>query len=146
MNNKLMRIVWGGLFILLFAGLASANELVTVVSGTVSDHATNSPVSGASVTVICNGITQTSQITSSNGKYSVTYNSGCTDLDTVNVYASKGNSHGEAHGTVHDLSDVINVAIVPVTISVPEFASAAVAVLISMGSLGIIYIKRSRED
>ena len=109
------------------------------VTGTVYDQAHNN-VSGATVTVICNNVTE-STTSNIDGDYYVTFAPGiCYFNDPVTVNAVKGSASGSNEGNMCSGEDCeIPVALVDVT--VPEFGVIAGAVAL-IGALGIFVYKR----
>lgn len=149
-----------GLFVLatmlLTIGFTSATPVcatyeTTFVSGTITDATNgNVPVSGADVTVTCNGVekTTTSDV---NGGYSVEYaSSECDEGDEVSVSATydglSGNSDSvewySENTQVGCLQLIVNVACADVPL-VPEFG-AMIGALTVLGALGAFFIVRRK--
>jgi hypothetical protein len=129
------------------AGFASATEPVcttaetTFVSGVISDG--NGPVSGADVTVTCNGNVETAT-SDANGGYSVQYTGEeCPYNSALTVEANGATSSDATWSRTTNqygcLEVIINVACVDIT--VPEFG-AVVGVLTVLGALGTFLVVR----
>jgi hypothetical protein len=130
------------------------NDCRTQVSGIVYD-ASQSPVDGANVKVVCeNNVLNT--LTTTDGSYYVTYDCDkCSEGFVANVYADKNGQAGSNIGTVYHWSnsttemtfgnvEVVfnqdnNGAVVPVTI--PEFGFAAAGAVL-IGSVVLFAVMR----
>lgn len=127
-----------GLALVLTIGAVSAQ---TVISGTIYNSDYTEEVSGADVTVTCDGLDiQTESL--EDGSYSVIYiDSTCAVGSSLTVYAVKGDLYGSKTGTIHDLAStnwdfaVVNVPLVP------EF-TAVVGGLTILGALGVFFLVR----
>lgn len=129
---------------------AFADAGITIVGGTVCTTIVNCgtpsgvPVSGANVTVKCDGNTQTAT-TSVNGQYGVEFNPStlCPDGSKATVSASKGPENGSNSGTVNQEGDLaLYVAIVNVAISVPEFGAITGVAALALGAGAFLVIRR----
>lgn len=124
----------------LFAASASAAPPTTDVTGVVTKN--QMAVAGASVTVLCNGNTET-DTTDAQGSYLVTYPSGqCPFGSTVKVTAVKGGASGVASGTVTGVTTKLNLAIV--NVSIPEYGTIG-AILAAGTGIGFISYMRRRQ-
>jgi len=126
------------------AGLVSASANAapptSVVTGVITEN--QMVVSGASVSVLCNGHTET-DTTNAQGSYLVMYPSGdCPFGSTVKVTAQKGGKSGVASGTVQGITTKLNLAIV--NVSIPEYGLAGGIVAGSAG-IGLIAYSRRRQ-
>jgi hypothetical protein len=141
--KNLKLTVLGGLLIMMMAGMASAD---TNIQGSVY-YPPSTAVTGATVTATCSDGNSGTATSTAGGTYLIQFfGTNCPAGNTVTVVATDTAGHtGTVTGNVaHDL--LLDIAIVNVPISVPEFASAAVAVLISMGTMVFISVKRSRKN
>jgi hypothetical protein len=123
------------------AGSALAAPAKTDVTGVVTEN--HVPVVGASVTVLCNGHTET-DTTDAQGSYLVTYLvADCPFGSTVKVTAHKGSKSGVASNTVRGITTKLNLAIV--NVSIPEYG--AIGALIAGGTgIGVIAYMRRRQN
>jgi hypothetical protein len=113
----------------------------TVVNGQVTDE--SGPVEGASVIATCGGETL-SDTTDAEGKYYLYYPSDiCGEGATVTVEASKDGKSGSGEGTVVGLTAEINVALVNVSIGIPEFTTVAIPAILTLG--GYLATRRRRR-
>lgn len=111
----------------------------TYVAGTITSG--GSPVTGASVTVVCNTNTLTATTTAGGG-YIVEYPaSQCASGSTANVSASKGGKSGSNSGTVNGETANINLAIVNVSL-VPELGIITGISAAVIGSGAFLVIRR----
>lgn len=132
------------LFVFIFPTSANAQLSVTgtIIGGKVTQN--GAPVPGAAVTVNCEGSVR-SATTNGGGDYAVTYSkSDCANTDSVTVTASKDGNIGSKDGTVYNWSADIDLAIVNVVISVPEFGLIPGA-LAALTSTGIFLNLRRRK-
>ena len=117
-----------------------ATPATSVVTGVITDNSV--AVAGASVTVLCNGNTET-DTTNAQGSYLVTYPSGdCVFGSTVKVTAVKGGHSGVATGTVQGITTKLNLAIV--NVSIPEYGLIGAGIAGSLG-IGLIAYSRRRQ-
>lgn len=119
--------------------LSAPSILPGAVAGTIYDGSHNN-VSGATVTVTCNGVNE-STTSNVDGDYYVTFAPGvCYFNDDVFVNAVKGSATGSNEGNMCSGEDCeIPVALIDVT--VPEFSVMAGAVAL-IGALGIFVYRR----
>jgi hypothetical protein len=122
--------------------LASPVAAITVVNGQVTDE--SGPVEGASVVATCAGET-VSGTTDKDGKYYLTYpdDTSCVDGETVTVEASKDGKSGSGEGTVVGLTATIDIALVNISIGVPEFTTVAIPAILTLG--GYLATRRRRR-
>ena len=111
---------------------------ITDVAGTVTSN--GSPVSGASVSVNCNGNILTSGTTAAGGYIVQFPASECPDGSTAHVTASKGGGSGSKSGTVNGLTADINLAII--NVSIPEFGVIAGVSAAILGSGAFLAMRR----
>lgn len=127
----------------------------TLVGGTIYtdnnhngiyDLGTDTPISGATVTVQCNAIVNSVHpISDSNGIYGVSFDvSQCKFGDPLLVSADKGSMHGSNSGTVTDYVNLLhwNVGIVDVPM-VPEFG-IAVGALTILSAVAVFFVIRRK--
>lgn len=88
------------------AALAAGSPPQTIITGTVTHLGT--AVSGATVTVVCNGVSQTDATDSQGGYYVVDTSANWPDGASVTATATKGSLSGSNTGTVNALSSKIN--------------------------------------
>ena len=113
----------------------------TFIEGTVTHL--GAPVSGATVTVVCNGVTQTG-VTNGAGRYQFQDTQVNWPLDaTVTATATKESLTGSNTGTVDYRNKEINVAVVNVS-AVPEFGAIAGATAVLLGAVAFVFIRRRR--
>ncbi|HTB48988.1 MAG TPA: hypothetical protein VK712_02805 [Verrucomicrobiae bacterium] len=111
------------------------------IAGTVTSK--GNPVSGASVSVLCDGHTLTSGTTVA-GAYIVQFpGSDCPAGSTATVTATKGGGSGSNSGTVNGLGADINLAIVNVSV-VPEFGAVAGAGAALLGGGAFMIVRRKQ--
>src|ERR1700689_3071367 len=112
----------------------------SAIAGTVTSN--GNPVSGASVSVTCNGHTLTSGTTVA-GAYLVRFSpaTNCPAGSTAHVTATKGGHSGSKSGTVNNLGADINLAIVNVS-NVPEFGMAAGISAAILGGGAFMVVRR----
>ena len=112
---------------------------VSDIAGTITEG--GSPVSGASVTVVCDGNTLTSGTTVA-GAYFVSFpNSECPTGDTASVTATKDGASGSNSGTVNGLTTDISLAIVNVSI-VPELGAITGGAAAVLGGAAFMVVRR----
>lgn len=121
---------------------ASALSPETDVTGTVT--LSGSPVDHAKVTVVCDG-KQRVDFTDASGAYLVSYPiADCPAGSPVNVSATKGSDSGANSGTANKITTKLNLALVDVTISLPEMGLVTgVAAAIAAGAAFLV-IRRSQ--
>lgn len=120
----------------------SAAPAKTDVTGVVTDN--HVAVAGASVTVLCQGNTET-DTTDAQGAYLVTYLSHqCPFGSTVKVTAQKGGKSGVSSGTVRGITTKLNLAIVNVPI--PEYGLLGTIAAGGIGLGMIAYSRRRRQQ
>ena len=113
----------------------------STIAGTVSGK--GGPVSGASVSVTCDGNTLGSGTTVA-GAYIVNFpSSECPAGDTASVTATKGGASGSNSGTVNALGADINLAIIPVSI-VPELGALTGAGAAILGGAAFMVVRRKQ--
>jgi hypothetical protein len=111
------------------------------IAGTVTSK--GNPVSGASVSVTCDGHTLTSGTTVA-GAYLVQFPaSDCPAGDTANVTATKSGASGSNSGTVNALGADINLAIVNVSI-VPELGALTGVGAAVLGGAAFMAVRRKQ--
>lgn len=140
MKKKLVGTFLAVAFAMLgFAPLtASAAAPQTDVTGVIT--ANSVVVSGAFVTVMCQGFTQT-DTTDAHGSYLVIFTTAqCPFGSTVKVMAQKGGHSGTSTGTAQGLTTKLNVAIV--NVSIPEFGWIAGIIAIGTGIGAIAFTRR----
>jgi hypothetical protein len=123
----------------------------TFISGIITDTTNgNAVVSGADITVNCNGIIKTTT-SDSDGAYTVEYGiSDCPLYSDISVSANYNGLNGESNDIswytqntqVGCLNLIVNVACANVSI-VPEFG-ALVGVLTVLGALGMFFVVRRK--
>ena len=145
MKKILLSIVLASM-VLLTLGFTSAAVCAgnTIVGGTIYQDTITNPVAGASVTVTCNGHTQT-DTSEANGAYSVVFPCyECHYDNAVVVDAVKNPLTGESKGTVsmtyHVLNLDVGIVIVPM---VPEFGLIAGLTTV-LGALGVFFVVRKK--
>lgn len=122
-----------------FAATGTTNVFGTVTGG-------GSPISGANVSVECNGNIQTDS-TDADGGYLVQYTlTECPNGETANVSATKGSNSGSNSGKVNKQNSKLNVAMVDVNIALPEMGvvTGGIATLGAGGAL--LLTRRKRAD
>jgi len=113
----------------------------TFIEGTVTHL--GAPVSGATVTVVCNGVTQTG-VTNGHGGYKFQDSqSNWPDGATVTATATNGSLTGSNTGTVNRRNAQINMAVVDVS-AVPEFGAIAGVSALLLGAVAFVFIRRRR--
>lgn len=118
-----------------------AAPAVTDVSGVVTHN--GSPVSGASVTVTCNGNSD-SNITDGTGTYLVAFAaSDCPNGQTATVIATKGPLTGNNSGPVNGITNKLNIAVVDVAV-VPEYGIIGLTGAAVIGG-GAFMVMRRRQ-
>ncbi len=125
--------------------LLSVASASTVIGGTIYNSDFSEEVPGATVTVTCNGNTQTTTSLEADGAYSVWYPSAqCTVGSSLTVSAVKGDLYGSNSGVIHDTDGVIgfDLGIVNVPL-VPEFGLVAGAVTL-VSAIGIFFFVRRK--
>ena len=132
--------------LILLAGFASATVCAgnTIVGGTIYQNTITTPVSGASVTVTCNGYTQT-DTSGANGAYSVVFPCyQCYYNNAVVVDAVKNPLTGESKGTVSMTYPGLNLDVGIVNVPmVPEFG-LVVGLTTMLGALGVFFVVRRK--
>jgi hypothetical protein len=143
MKKILLSILSGGLLTFIipaatFAITPASNPAVTYVSGTITHN--GSPLSGANVTVNCNG-NVLNDVSKADGGYIVQYSpaSLCPDGANATVSASLNDLNGSNSGPVTKLTSKLNVDVVNVAV-VPELGviSAISASIIGVGAFMIV--------
>ena len=133
-----------GILVLLPVSMARAAGGQSIIAGNIYYKGTTNPVTGASVSVVCDGNTLTSPTTSA-GAYEVTFDpTACPAGDTATVTATKGSATGTNSGVVNPLATeptVINLAIVNVSV-VPEFGAITGIAAIALGAGAFLVIRR----
>jgi hypothetical protein len=140
--NKSFAFMFLGIVLVL--AMVSGVSAKTLIAGKIYNADFSDTISGANVTITCDGNVRTKE-SSSDGTYSVTYletgEDGCDDGDSLTVSAVKGDLYGSQSGTIHnDAFDTWDLAIVNVPL-VPEFGLIAGLTAI-LGSLGIFFFVR----
>ncbi len=130
----------------IFVSQANAQSINTVITGTVRGPE-NTTISGASVTVVCDGNVRNTS-TNSSGDYIVTYpSSECVQGDTATATATNGDGSGSNSGTVQRFTAVngleLDIAILDIAIAVPEFGIVT-GVISALGS-GVVYLGMKRK-
>ena len=157
MNTKKIIPILAMVFVLSigFAQATVPDTNVAVISGKITD-ADNNPVSGATVTATCQtapGIGNTASTTSNaNGFYVIVLD--CPMDGTVKVEASKDASSGSNTGSIDQINQgytcdscgVVNIGIACIDVSIPEFATMALPVALSVVSFGIISTVKKRRE
>jgi len=135
-----------GIFVLMPVTAMAANPgcvtggICSNVAGTVS-NSSGVPVSGANVSVNCDGYILT-QTTSGGGGYQVSFDAGkCPDSSTAVVTATKGNASGTKSGEIYNLTSTINLAIVNVSF-VPELGVITGIAAVTLGGGAFLVIRR----
>lgn len=137
--SVLMVLVFAGLMVSA-TGTAVAPSKKTNIGGTIYNSDYSSTISGANVTVTCNGFNKNT-LSNANGVYSVEFiASECTVGDSVTVVAVKGSLSGVETESVYDFGLTVNLAIVNVPI-VPEFGFV-LGLATLLGAVGIFFIVR----
>jgi len=127
------------------AGTLSASVGATPPQSDVTGVITENQVavSGATVTVLCNGHTEV-DTTDAQGAYLVTYAwADCPFGSTVKVSASKDAKSGVASGTVQGITTKLNLAIV--NVSIPEYGLIG-GILAGIAGIGMITCARRRQQ
>jgi hypothetical protein len=139
-----MKKVLLGLFIAVFVsvGITSASVSAappeTTVTGVVTEN--HIAVSGATVTVVCNGHTET-DTTDVYGTYLVHFVSAdCPFGSTVKVTGQKDDNSGVASGTVRGVTTKLNLAIV--NVEIPEYGLIGA---LTAGGIGIGLVAYTRR-
>lgn len=136
-----------GLLVAVFAtvGITSASVSAappqTSVTGVVTES--QMAVAGATVSVLCNGHTET-DTTNATGAYLVNFPSAdCPFGTTVKVTAQKGDKSGVASGTVQGVTTKLNLAIV--NVEIPEYGLIGALIAGGMGLGFIAYTRRQQN-
>ena len=116
---------------------------VAFVNGYIYDDTTSEGISGAQITAVClnNGNSNTG-ISAPNGYYLILLQ--CADDETVEVTATYDGETGSNTGTVTYIGSMmmgatrVDIGIVTINVSVPEFPIAAIPALLSIVSFGLI--------
>ena len=120
----------------------SATPPQTDVTGVVTENQTS--VSGATVTVLCEGNTET-DTSDAHGSYLVTFPADdCPFGSTVRVTAQKGGKSGVTSGTVTGITTKLNLAIV--NVSIPEYGFIGSLLASSIGIGAIAYVRRRQKQ
>ena len=143
----------------ILVALMALGALVAVPTATSFAYPTNSDVTGvvtqdgkavagATVTVVCNNISQDAT-TDATGSYLATYSpaSTCPAGSTVTVDAVKGALSGGSKGSMTPYGSAdLNVAIVNVSVALPEFglATGAIAGVAGVGAITVIRRRQLR--
>jgi hypothetical protein len=110
----------------------------TDVSGNITSG--GNKVSGATVSVTCNGHTL-SDTSNGGGKYKVMFNnSDCQDSSLVTVVAHKGSQSGSNTGTVNNHKAGIDVVLA--SVSVPEFGGMTALIAVAVAGGAYYFMKR----
>jgi hypothetical protein len=138
--NKVITSLILGMFLVL-AVTASVSADTSFIAGKIYNSGYTDVISGADVTVTCNGEIVTTE-SLSDGAYSVTYfGTNCIEGSTLTVSAVKGDLYGSKTGDIHSIGStnwdfaVVNVPLVP------EFGLIAGMVTI-LGALGMFFFVR----
>lgn len=119
-------------------GVGATNPGVSEITGVITENHT--AVSGASVTVSCNGKTG-SDTTDNSGAYRVSLSKADCDFGaTVKVVATKDGKSGVASGVLQGITTKLNLAIV--NVSVPELGTLG---LIAAGGMGLGFMAYTRH-
>ncbi len=151
MKKLLASILATAAVLMILPATAFADNGQTIVAGTVTlNSLSGSPVSGATVTVVCDGNTQISPPTTVAGAYTVNFSpaSLCPNGATAQVTAVKGSDQGNASGQVNEAGDSgINIAILPVVVnSVPEMGVIASVVAAIAAGGAFLVIRRHNSS
>lgn len=141
MSKKILTILVAVVASVGFASTSvGATPATSVVTGVITDNSV--AVSGASVSVLCNGNTET-DTTNAQGAYLVMYPSAdCVFGSTVKVTATKGGHSGVATGTVQGITTKLNLAIV--NVSIPEYGLIGAGLAGGLG-IGLLAYSRRRQ-
>lgn len=137
-------LVLAGFFLFLSASQTRAQSIDTIIKGTVKDGA-GTAVSGASVSVTCDGVTR-STTTNSSGDYLVMYSRAeCAQGDNATATATASEGTGSADGTVqrYNYGPGLDLDIAIINISVPEFGMVT-GMVTAIGS-GLAYLGLKRK-
>lgn len=119
---------------------ANATAPQSDITGVITENQT--AVADATVTVLCNGNSQT-DTTDAFGSYLVTFPAGdCPFGTTVKVSAQKGTKSGVASGTVQGITTKLNLAIV--NVSIPEYGMIG-GIMAGGAGIGMIAFARRRQ-
>ena len=140
--NKVITSIILGMFLVL-AVTASVSADTTFIAGKIYNADYSDVISGADVTVTCNGeIIETTSL--SDGAYSVTYfGTSCVEGADLTVSGVKGDLYGSKTGEIHSVEStnwdfsVVNVPLVP------EFGLIAGMVTI-LGAVGMFFFVRKK--
>lgn len=125
-----------------FASAAPAtNPPRTEVTGYVTDATnSNAPLSGASVTVVCNSNTQ-NDISDGDGAYLVSFLAAdCPVGSSITVSAVKDSMSGSSAGTASKVTTKLNVAVIDV--AVPELGTVAAISAMAVAGGAFVYSRR----
>lgn len=127
------------------AGVATAGAHAaapqTDVTGVITEN--HVAVAGATVTVLCNGHTQT-DTTDAFGSYLAIFTTAeCPFGVTVKVTAMKGGNSGVTTGTVQGITTKLNLAIV--NVSIPEFGLIGTIMAGGVGVGMMAYMRRRQQ-
>ena len=136
------------LLLLVIASIATVSAK-TIVAGKIYDSPnfeTANAVSGADITVTCEGNIETTT-SLSDGTYSVSYaeTADCPDGSSVYVVAEKDGVSNDGYGDVHDYTAVIPdiyIGIVNIAL-IPEFGFA-IGTLTALCAIGIFFFVRKK--
>lgn len=127
---------------------AFAAPTATIVTGHVTDSA-HKPVAGATVSVICNGITK-ADTTDATGLYEVQFTPvECPSGKIAQVVASKGGENGVNSGTIQPPHNTttINIGVVDVKITpTPELGAVAAAAAALLGGGAFTVVRRRAQQ
>lgn len=114
----------------------------TDITGVVTENSV--AVGGASVTVLCNGNTET-DTTDAFGSYLVIFTTAeCPFGHTAKVTAEKDGKSGVMTGTVQGLTTKLNLAIV--NVSIPEYGLAGTVMAAGAGVGLMAYMRRRQQN
>lgn len=142
MKKIAIGIVAAAFVVLGFSGPALAAPAESDVTGVVTENQV--AVSGATVTVLCNGKTEV-DTTDNFGSYLVHFVSAdCPFGSTVKVTATKDNKSGVSSGTVQGITTKLNLAIV--NVSIPEYGLIGTLLAGGVGIGLIAYMRRQQNQ
>ena len=146
MKRKSLMVIGSLLLIMVFSSTGVIAGLVpggvpVYVTGKVLDQ-DNNGLSCAEVNATCNGTTKGPIYTQVDGSYTFDFtDTTCGVGDTAYVDASYGGQTGSDSGIVYPWG-FAHVAVVIITLSIPEFATAAIPVVLALCSYLVIRRKR----
>lgn len=126
----------------MFLSTLSMASAYSIVTGHVYDVSA-SPVIGATVVVTCNSLNKTAT-TNSLGIYSVLFTDDLCPFNTaVHVVATKDSASGSNNGFTCESSEICDIPIALVNVTIPEFGVIAGTVAL-LGAVGVIVYRRQR--